>query len=82
MFVAVRMSCLCCLCLFAHIGVQHILFCVLCFVCLSLVYSMVPVSLDCTFLISPSEFPKVYSILFRYRCSMFPWCCFFIEIAM
>ena len=48
-------------CLFAHSGVQHIL-CridvVLYF--LRLVYSMLPVSLDCPFLIDLSVFSNVY----------------------
>ena len=50
------------LCLFAHSGVQHILCSVfvlfvffLCFV-----YPMLPVSLDCRFLIAPSVFSNVY----------------------
>ena len=43
------------LCLLAHSGVQHILCCVLCFACLRLVYPMLPVSLDCPFLIAPSS---------------------------
>jgi hypothetical protein len=46
------------LCLFVHSGVQHILCCVFAF--LRLVYSMLPVSLDCPFLISPSVFSNVY----------------------
>ena len=44
------------LCLFAYSGVQHILCCVF----LRLVYPMLPVSLDCPFLISPSVFSNVY----------------------
>ena len=48
------------LCLFAYSGVQHILCCV---VCLSLVYPMLPVSLDCPFLIVPSVFSNVYFVL-------------------
>jgi hypothetical protein len=44
------MFCLRYLCLFAHSDVQHILCCV--FVFLRLVYPMVPVSLDCPFLIA------------------------------
>ena len=39
------------LCLLAHSCVQHILCCV--FVCLRIVYSMFPVSLDCQFWIAP-----------------------------
>ena len=48
------------LCLLAHSGVQHMLCCVLCFACLRLVYPMLPVSLDCPFLIAPSVFSNVY----------------------
>jgi hypothetical protein len=47
------------LCLFAYKGVQHILRCVFGFLCL--VCPMVPVSLDCTFVIVPSVFSNVYS---------------------
>ena len=43
------------LCLFLHSGVQHILCCI--FVLLS--SSMLPVSLDCPFLIAPSVFCNV-----------------------
>jgi len=46
------------LCLFAYGGVQHILCCVFCFFFLRLVYPMLPVSLDCPFLIAPSVFSK------------------------
>jgi hypothetical protein len=35
-------------------GVQHVLCCGFCFVCLRLVYRMLSVSLDCSFLIAPS----------------------------
>jgi hypothetical protein len=41
-FVEELMSCLRYLCLFAHSGVQHML--CFCFVCLSLVYPVFPVS--------------------------------------
>jgi hypothetical protein len=41
------MSYLCYLCLFAHSGVQHIM--CFCFVCLCLVYHVLPVSLDIPF---------------------------------
>jgi hypothetical protein len=44
------------LCLFADSGVQHILCCV--FLCL--VYPMLPVSLDCSFLIARLVFSNVY----------------------
>jgi hypothetical protein len=37
---------------------RHIMF--VCFVCLCLVYPVLPVSLDCTFLIAPSIFSNVY----------------------
>ena len=50
------MSYLRCLCLFAYSGVKHILCCVL----LRLVCPVLPVSLDCPFLIAPSEFSNVY----------------------
>jgi hypothetical protein len=40
------------LCLFAYCGVQHILRC--------FSSSMLPVSLDCPFLIAPSVFSNVY----------------------
>ena len=43
-------------CLFAHSGVQHIF----CFICLRLVYPVLPVSLDCPFSIAPSVFSNVY----------------------
>ena len=45
--------------MFAHSGVQHILCCVF----LRLVYHMLPVSLDCPFLIAHSVFSK-FIILF------------------
>jgi hypothetical protein len=48
------MSYLCYLCLLAYSGVQHILF------CLRLVYPLLPVSLDCPFLIVLSVFSNVY----------------------
>ena len=48
------------LCLFEHSGVQHILSCVFGFVFLRLVYPMLPVSLDCQFLLFPSVFSIVY----------------------
>ena len=54
------MSYLCYLCLFAHSGVQHILSCVF----LRIVNPMLPVSLDCPFLIAPLVFSSVY--LFRF----------------
>ena len=45
------------LCLFEYSSVQHILFC---FVFLRHVYPMLPVSLDCPFLIVSSVFSNVY----------------------
>jgi hypothetical protein len=50
------MSYLLYLCLFAYIGVQHIMCCI--FACFS--SSMLPVSLDCPCLIAPSVFSDVY----------------------
>ena len=47
------------LCLFANSGDQHILCCMFCFVCLRLVCPILPVSLDCPFLIAPLVFSKV-----------------------
>ena len=52
------MSCLPYLYLCKDSGVQHIL--CFSFVCLHLVYVMLPVSLDCSFLIAPSVFSSVY----------------------
>jgi hypothetical protein len=43
---------------FAQSGVQHSVLC-FCFVCLRLVYSMLPASLDCLFLIAPSVLSNV-----------------------
>jgi hypothetical protein len=58
LFVGGLMSYLRYLCLFAHSGVQSIMSCV--FLCLCPVYPMLPVSLDCSFLIVPSLFYNVY----------------------
>jgi hypothetical protein len=44
------------LCLFEYSGVQHTLCCVF----IAIVYHMLPVSLDCPFLITPSVFSNVY----------------------
>ena len=52
------MSYLRCLYLFAYSDAQHIV--CFCFVFLRLVYPMLPVSLDCPFLIAPSVFSGVY----------------------
>jgi hypothetical protein len=48
------------LCLFTHSGVQYILCCVFCLVFLRLVYHMLPVSLNCPFVIGPLVFSNVY----------------------
>jgi hypothetical protein len=50
------------LCLFAYNEVQHILYCGL------FVYVLLPVSLDCPFLIAPLVFSIVYSnIVMQFR---------------
>ena len=49
------------LCLLAYSGVQHI-FCFFFFGLFVLVYPMLPVSLDCQFLIAPSIFSNIYLI--------------------
>jgi len=56
-------------CLFAHNGVQHISCCVfvLFVFVLCLVYHMLPVSLDCPVLISPSVFSNVYLYTLMYN---------------
>ena len=57
----IQSYCLLCL-LFAHSGVQHIFCCV--FVCLRLVYSMLPVSLNCSFEIVHQVFSNVSLYLY------------------
>jgi len=57
LFIGGLMSYFRCLCLFAHSGAQHILCCVF----LRIVYSMLPASLDCPFVIIPSVFTDVCS---------------------
>ena len=47
------------LCLHAQSNVQHIWCCAFCFVCLRLVCPILPVSLDCPFLIALSVFSTV-----------------------
>ena len=59
------MTYLCYLFLYAYSGVQNILCCV--FVFLRLMYPMLPVSLDCPFLIAPSVFSSVYLINTRFQ---------------
>ena len=55
------------LCLLAHSSFQRISCCVFSFVCLRIVYPMLPVSLNCPFLITPSVFANVYSIHSSYQ---------------
>jgi hypothetical protein len=63
LFVGGRMSYLRYLYLSAHSGVQHIL----CYVFLHLVYPMLPVYLDCPFLIAPSlSLTFIYIYIIRY----------------
>jgi hypothetical protein len=50
------------LCLFAYSGVQHIL-CLVFFGFLRLVYPMLPVFLDCPFMIAPTVFFNVYLLI-------------------
>jgi len=50
------------LCLLTYSGVQHILCFAFVFVFLRRVYPMLPVSLDCSFMIAPSVFSNVYLI--------------------
>ena len=45
---------------YVYIVVSNTYCLVFCIVCLRLVYSMLPVSLDCLFLIAPSVFSNVY----------------------
>ena len=62
------------LCLFEYGGVQHML-CALsfCFVFLRLLYPMLPVSLDCPFLIASSVFSSIYlDQLFKMCYIIFP----------
>jgi hypothetical protein len=59
LFMGDIMSYLLYLCLYAHSGVQHIF----CFVFHRLVYTMLPVSLNCPFLLAPSVFSNVYFLL-------------------
>ena len=61
------MSYIRCLCLLAYSGVHHILIVLcFCFVFLRFVYTMLPVSLDCQFLIASSVLSKVYLPLILY----------------
>jgi hypothetical protein len=57
------MSYLSYLCFFVYRSDQHILCCVFrLFVCLHFVYPMLPVSMDCPFLIAPLVFSNVYFV--------------------
>ena len=68
------MSYLCYLCLFAYSDVQDILCCLL-----RLVYPMLPVSLDYSFLIAPSVFSNVYlSCVLCTLCYQFLWIVHFL----
>ena len=58
LFVGGRMLYLRYLCFIAYSSVQYILCC--CFDFLRLVYHVLPISLDCLFLIAPSVFSNVY----------------------
>jgi len=61
------MSCLRCLCLFACSGVWHLLCCVfVLFSVFRLMRPMLPVSLDCQYLVAPSVFSNVYLIVYCY----------------
>jgi hypothetical protein len=50
------------LCLFAYSGVQHIL----CYVFIRIVYTMLPVYLDCPLLIAPSVFSRLSIVDFPF----------------
>jgi hypothetical protein len=55
------------MCLFVYSDVQHILCCVCFFLCLRLVYPMLPVSLECLFLITPLVFSCSGHNIFFFR---------------
>jgi hypothetical protein len=59
LFIGGLMPYLCCLFLFEYIGAQHTFLLVL-FAFLRLVYSMLPFSKNCLFLIAPSVFSNIY----------------------
>jgi len=63
LFVGGLMSCLRYLSLFAYCGVQHILCCVFHLFVLCLVCPMLPVSMDCPYLIAPSVFCNVFCLV-------------------
>ena len=56
LFVGERMTNLRYLCLFAHSGILHILCCIFAL----FFFALLPIPLDCPFLISPSVFSNVY----------------------
>jgi hypothetical protein len=58
------------LCLFAHSGVQHIMYCVFVLV----FFVLLPVSLDCPFLIAPSVFSNVYLLTIYLLCLVDVFC--------
>jgi hypothetical protein len=73
-FVGELMSYLHYLCLFSYSGIQHTLCCVFVLFVLCLVYPMLPVSLDCPFLIAPSvslTFIFIFHIAFFFRNTCF-----------
>ena len=73
LFAGGPMSYLRYLCLFAHIDVKYILSW-FCFACLCLVYPVLPVSLECPFVIAHSVFSNVYlSCVLCTLCFQFLW---------
>ena len=65
LFVGGLMSYLCYFCLFAYSGVQHIVCCVFVLFCFSSsCVPMLPVNLNCPFLIATSVFFNIYLIAF------------------
>jgi hypothetical protein len=60
LLVVLLMSYIRYLCLFVYSDVQHISLCCVFVFFFRLVYTMLPVSLDCPFLIAPSVFSNVY----------------------
>jgi hypothetical protein len=55
------------MCLFAYSGVQHILCCVFVLFFLRHVYPILPVSLDCPFLVATSVISNVHSIILLWQ---------------
>ena len=56
-----------CVCLHRVVSSSYIVLCI-CFPCLRLVYPMLPVSLECPFLVAPSVFSNVYLFCFSSSC--------------